>query len=569
MQPTTNNSASTGKFHDARATDIVIPIIGLGGAGKSTFVNYLLQGAGCSGKAVLVGHDQDPCTTQLQYVVIDSGCRPELKNIINRRIVLVDTPGLDGTDPARNNQITGDTVKWFKASYGDQISFSGVVYLEDISDAKHPKLAEDMVGKLHEISKDANITAEELKERTLLVTTKWSRAAQGTRHEEDFEKTENTLKGYWQPMTNAGAQMQRLQGGSEEESAWNMIKSVLEKAEKNIAISEHIAAARASRPKATSSKVWSLENARENDIVILIMGPTGAGKSSFLNSFLSFLEDPMRVTVGDDLASCTSQLDCIVFEGLTDHWKRIRGRRIVIVDTPGFNNAEVEDTVLLHRIAQWLVQSNKKLVGLGGVIYLHDITQDRPGYHEEVARHLETFSRFRSDATLDKLVLVTSKWGRALGQNFQNREDELKRRWKTVLTSARYDRLENGKEGESTWRIVRSILDKAEARVIEEARSKGLKIQTELRQRRDSLFVPTTPADGNLRVQIGNLLEAQSQLLSLEADALAGNSRAQAQLPEAERKVKRIAQDIENSKGSLSDLVAQWWMALLHFFKLM
>ncbi|KAJ2924086.1 hypothetical protein H1R20_g13011, partial [Candolleomyces eurysporus] len=277
MPPTTNDAASTGRFHDARDTDIVIPIIGRGGAGKSTFINYLLQGASCSGKAVLVGHGLDPCTTQLEYVVIDSGCRSELKDIINRKIVLVDTPGLDGTD--------------------------------------------------------------------------LSRAAQGTQYQEDFKKTEKTLKGYWQPMTNAGAQIQRLQAGSGKESAWQIIRSVLEKAEENIAISEHESAARASKPKVTTSKVWSLENARETDIVIL-------------------------------------QLDYIVFEeGLTDHWKRIRGRRIVIVDTPGFNNTEVEDTVLLHHITRWLVQSNKKMVGLG---------------------------------------------------------------WMTMLTSARYDRLENGNEGESS-----------------------------------------------------------------------------------------------------------------------
>ncbi|KAJ2920746.1 hypothetical protein H1R20_g16348, partial [Candolleomyces eurysporus] len=116
MPPTTNDAASTGGFPDARDTDIVIPIIGLGGAGKSTFVNYLLQGANRSEKSVIVGHGQDPCTTQLQYVVIDGSCRPELKDFSDRRLVFVDTPGLGRTDPKGDIQVMGDIVKWFKSS---------------------------------------------------------------------------------------------------------------------------------------------------------------------------------------------------------------------------------------------------------------------------------------------------------------------------------------------------------------------------------------------------------------------------------------------------------------------
>ncbi|RXW12050.1 hypothetical protein EST38_g13803 [Candolleomyces aberdarensis] len=570
MAPTND---TVPRFHDAQDTDIVIPIIGLGGAGKSTFINYLLQGAKCSEKAVLVGHDQDPCTTQLQYVVLDSSCRPELKDFNGRRLVFVDTPGLDGTDPRGNNQVMGEIVKWFKSSYGARMSFRGVVYLEDISDARHPKLAKSMVERLHEISRDSKMTAEELKERMLLVTTKWSRAAPGARDEKEFEKTEDLLKGHWQPMVDAGAQIQRLEAGNEETSAWQIIRSILEKAEKTIAFSDH-ESAQASKPKATGSRNWSFEHAGGADIVIIDAQGHGShwrreehckhwsflNRRSefaspfiykFINSFLSFLGDPTRIEVGTDLVSCTDQLEPIVFEGLTDHRKRIKGHRIVVVDTPGFDATYVDDFEILNRISKWLEQSYRTNTVIGGVIYLHDISQGR--FSGTAQKNLEIFRRMCGDAFLDRVVLVTSKWGRAVGQNLEKRENELKKNhWKTMLDGgARAERLDANDEEKGTWRIVCSILDKIEG-AIEQAKPEGLEIQKELVERHK--LVPQTQAGRELRRQLEDVLQA---MLKCQADAVSGDGGARAQLEVAEE-AQQIAQQIQNMKISLLDRVSRW-----------
>ncbi|KAJ2932714.1 hypothetical protein H1R20_g4381, partial [Candolleomyces eurysporus] len=101
----------------------------------------------------------------------------------------------------------------------------------------------------------------------------------------------------------------------------------------------------------------ALTDARETDIVIPIMGTTGAGKSSFINSLLRQVGNRRRFEVGSALASCTNHLESVVIEGQTNNWKRIRGHRIVIVDTPGFDDTYTGDYETLQRIARWLEES--------------------------------------------------------------------------------------------------------------------------------------------------------------------------------------------------------------------
>jgi hypothetical protein len=58
------------------------------------------------------------------------------------------------------------------------------------------------------------------------------------------------------------------------------------------------------------------------------------------------------MTVGHDLNSCTAELKHAFVE-ISDRPK-LDGRRIVIVDTPGFDDTYVEDHEVLRRIAVWL-----------------------------------------------------------------------------------------------------------------------------------------------------------------------------------------------------------------------
>jgi len=90
-------------------------------------------------------------------------------------------------------------------------------------------------------------------------------------------------------------------------------------------------------------------NVKNTDIVISFVGPTGVGKSTFLNTALG--EDV--AAVGHNLTAQTTQLQAFVLRHPKDF-----NRRIVLVDTPGFNDIQgsADDRDTLRRIGDWMTR---------------------------------------------------------------------------------------------------------------------------------------------------------------------------------------------------------------------
>ena len=57
--------------------------------------------------------------------------------------------------------------------------------------------------------------------------------------------------------------------------------------------------------------------------------------------------------VGHGILSCTSRLQYAIVDSPPPR----KGHRVVIVDTPGFDDTYVEDVEILRRIAVWLASS--------------------------------------------------------------------------------------------------------------------------------------------------------------------------------------------------------------------
>ncbi|KAN0098824.1 P-loop containing nucleoside triphosphate hydrolase [Hyaloscypha variabilis] len=125
------------------------------------------------------------------------------------------------------------------------------------------------------------------------------------------------------------------------------------------------------------------------------MGLSGAGKSTFI----SLLSD-QEIEIGHGLESCTTKVGIYHFN--------YRGARVILVDTPGFDNTNRSDAEVLKDVAFWLAASYTKEVRLAGIIYLHRITDAR--MQSSALRNLRMLRNLCGVTNLESVVLVTTHW---------------------------------------------------------------------------------------------------------------------------------------------------------------
>ncbi|KAG6848910.1 hypothetical protein H0H93_012906 [Arthromyces matolae] len=177
------------------------------------------------------------------------------------------------------------------------------------------------------------------------------------------------------------------------------------------------------RKELTSGDVF-LQDPKPSDLVIAIMGATGAGKSTFINTLLGEQVAP----VGHTLRSHTAFVQAYTYND-----PQFPKNRIVMVDTPGFDDTSLSDREILRRIGVWLAQSYDARMKMAGVIYLHDISAKR--WQGSTARNFEVFERLCGQAAARKVVLVTTMWDQLVSKAVgEKREEELKMQyWKGMI----------------------------------------------------------------------------------------------------------------------------------------
>lgn len=138
----------------------------------------------------------------------------------------------------------------------------------------------------------------------------------------------------------------------------------------------------------------------KHDIIIAVMGVTGAGKSTFI-SLLSDQAD--EIEIGHGLQSCTTKVGVYYF--------KYRGVRIFLVDTPGFDDTTRSDSEVLKDIAFWLAAAYTKETQLAGIIYLHRISD--PRMQGSALRNLRMFKQLCGTNNLNSVILATTHWRNA------------------------------------------------------------------------------------------------------------------------------------------------------------
>ncbi|KAG6905465.1 hypothetical protein DXG01_002536 [Tephrocybe rancida] len=259
----------------------------------------------------------------------------------------------------------------------------GLVYLEDTSMPAPPKLSPTASALLEKCVNNQNI---------VIATVGWDDDELDTNK---LETRDLELKLQWTPVVLQGASVLRLssartsRGASSPEDIVNLITT---KAGQSVPHKTYRA------PKRDEF----LSDPRETDMVIPVMGLSGVGKSTFINRAVR--KDVTEVGHGGE--SQTIYLQPFVLSHPTDHT-----RRIILVDTPGFDNSiekkELKDCEISRRIAKWLARSYSDNMTLAGVVHLQGTGKDRT--LKDVHDMLEVFGKtIRNDTTKD-LAIVTTK----------------------------------------------------------------------------------------------------------------------------------------------------------------
>ncbi|KAH7257931.1 hypothetical protein BKA59DRAFT_122183 [Fusarium tricinctum] len=145
------------------------------------------------------------------------------------------------------------------------------------------------------------------------------------------------------------------------------------------------------------------------------MGLTGAGKSKFIERVTG-----LEAGVGHSLSSETNSLVPYCFES--------GNRRICLVDTPGFDDSRCNDTEIFKEIAFYLRMAYENRIPLGGILYLHRITDNRVSGAAE--RSFQLIRKICGPEGAKSVRLVTTMWDEiARGSGYEGakaREEQLK-----------------------------------------------------------------------------------------------------------------------------------------------
>ncbi|VUC35473.1 unnamed protein product [Clonostachys rosea] len=134
---------------------------------------------------------------------------------------------------------------------------------------------------------------------------------------------------------------------------------------------------------------------RPTDRFFLVLGRTGSGKSTFISRCTG-----KDTNISHGLFSCTDSID--VFDM---NWE---GRRIYLIDTPGFNDTNRSDIDTLSVLATYLGASYSNGVRISGLLMLHPISDNRVSGTN--LRNIEMIEAMCGFDKYDHLAIATTMW---------------------------------------------------------------------------------------------------------------------------------------------------------------
>ncbi|KAF9053205.1 hypothetical protein BJ165DRAFT_1446260 [Panaeolus papilionaceus] len=159
---------------------------------------------------------------------------------------------------------------------------------------------------------------------------------------------------------------------------------------------------------------------------VLIMGPIGAGKSSFIEAF--GLEGSSKIS-SNGLDGYTQAISTYKLNNVTDEG----GSPIYLLDLPGFADTKISELAIVSMLQSWMKDND---IIFSRILYLTPITSTRmPGSQRQV---LKTFHGLTGVKTAENVTIVTTMWDNIGGehamkraeQNYQQLQSDL---WKNFI----------------------------------------------------------------------------------------------------------------------------------------
>ncbi|KAJ6192387.1 P-loop containing nucleoside triphosphate hydrolase protein [Bipolaris maydis] len=223
----------------------------------------------------------------------------------------------------------------------------------------------------------------------------------------------------------------------------------------------------------------SQQNASSSESIgILVMGLTGAGKSTFISQLTN-----QDAEIGHSLESCTT--DIIPYE-----FRRSDGRKLYLIDTPGFDDTSTDYAGVFKKIASFLCTLSDLFgsrLTIGGMIYAHRITDVRMSGSS--VKSLRIFEKICGEHCFKHVTVITTMWNLIKTQEAIDaatiRENTLKERAEFFGTLIRADaRMERHYDEDSARHIVEMLADRQ--------RHFYLQLQQEMKQSRTMTLDKTT-----------------------------------------------------------------------------
>ncbi|KAF9035491.1 hypothetical protein BJ165DRAFT_1562233 [Panaeolus papilionaceus] len=267
--------------------------------------------------------------------------------------------------------------------------------------------------------------------------------------------------------------------------------------------------------------------------VILIVGPTGAGKSTFIEALA---QDPSLRISSNQLEGFTQTVNTYSLMNVNSS-----GLKISLVDVPGFADTTISMTNIVSMLKEWMQESRVRL----------------PGSHREVLR---TFQALTGAKTAGNITIVTSMWDNLWGDSAKQRAESNFNQLQDTVWKEFVDEGAQIVKFHNTQESVLSILNTAFRELV--TVEFGLEIQFHGRkQLKSALFANHLMDDLQSRIQ--NLeIELASTDMDLKGASERGDDRLAStlipKLKEIETLLTKFKQELYDEFGivlpSLSDV---------------